>query len=1676
MIELHSKRCPFRSADVESLIRQLYPAPQDYFVNSTGDVAGRLFFRLQSDAADAIVLFWRLRLAGDHLMTPCAEFLSEELEGRVKFLFVSHVKWLLEGELVQRVRKRAEILRNDAVKISALLRKPKTISVLSELQQKRKALLDEINLILNRTEEFKSAMKSVLTYIEGDDSKDSPASGELEVLHFGNGLHWNQIHHIVMRECRRLEDGLPIYAFRLQILRQFVSEKVMVLIGETGSGKSTQLVQFLVDSGVVNGSVVCTQPRKIAAISLAKRVAEESIGCYGDNSVICCPSYSSIQGFQSKILFMTDHSLLQYYMKDNNLSGVSCIIVDEAHERSLNTDLLLAVLKKLIYKRDDLRLIIMSATVDAIKISDYFCGCGTFRVVGRSFPVEINYVPGEHIGNSGSLKSNAGNYPPYVSDVVTMATEIHRSENETGAILAFLTSQMEVEWAREKFQSPSAVSLALHGKQSHEEQNFVFQDYNGKRKIIFATNVAETSLTIPGVKYVIDSGMVKESMFDPKSGMNVLRVCRISQSSANQRAGRAGRTESGKCYRLYSECDFQSMPSQQEPEIRKVHLAVAVLRILALGIKNIQDFDFVDAPGGEAIDMAIRNLVQLGAATSKNGDLQLTADGHCIVKLGIEPRLGKIVLDCCRHGLYREGVALSAVMANASSIFCRVGTVEDKLKSDCLKVQFCHVEGDLFTLLSVYREWESMPRGTQNKWCWENSINAKSMRRCHDVVLELEQCLGKELGITIPRSWLWNPHAVSEMDKRLKEVILSSLVENVAMYSGYDRLGYEVALTGEHFLLHPSCSLHTYSQKPDWVVFSELMSTPNQYLVCVTAIDYDSLFSLGSPLFNVLNMKIRKLQVRVLTGFTSAVLKRFCGKSNSSLTHFISHLQTTFMDKRIGIEIDSDKNEMQLFASSEDIEKIFGLVADAMAYETKWLRNECLEKCLYHGFRRGVTPPVALFGAGAEIKHLELEQRCLTVNVFHSKVNSFDDKELLMFLENFVSGVCGFHKYIGSGQDAEDNEKWGRITFLSPDAAQNAVGLNNVEFFGSLLKVVPAQASDHRMASLPAVRAQVFWPRRESKGYAVVKCERNEARHIVSDCSYIQIRGMPLRCEISRKHGDSLYIKGFCRETSEQELLEMLRRTTDRKILDLFVVRGPAVDYLPRDACETELLKEISSIMPGHSPSSNCCQVKVFPPEPKDFSMRALITFDGRHHLEAAKALDHIEGKVLAGCLPWQKIRCQQMFQSSLSCPAPVYAVIKTQLDSLLNGFRHRKGLSCNLEKNANGSYRVKISANGNKAAAELRKPLEQLMNGKLVTNASLSSNVLQLLFSRDGFMIMKSVQQETDTYILFDKQNLNIRIFGSEDRVELAEQKLAQVLLALHEKKQLEICLRDRAFPHDLMKKLVEKFGPDLQGLKLKLPEVELILDARCHVIHVCGSKEVKQKVEELICDFVESLDVNVLAKPPGVQDPTCSICLCEVENSYKLAACGHEFCQSCLVEQLESAIRSHDGFPITCTHEGCSEQIWVTDLRYLLSCEKLEELFSASLSAFVASSGNKYRFCRSPDCPSVYRVSESGTTGEAFVCGACRVETCTRCHLEYHPFMSCERYKAMKDDPDLSLKEWRQGKDNVKECPVCSYTIEKTEGCNHMTCKCGKHICWVCLKYFSTSGECYAHMGSAH
>lgn len=550
------------------------------------------------------------------------------------------------------------------------------------------------------------------------------------------------------------------------------------------------------------------------------------------------------------------------------------------------------------------------------------------------------------------------------------------------------------------------------------------------------------------------------------------------------------------------------------------------------------------------------------------------------------------------------------------------------------------------------------------------------MRRCEDTVKELEICIERELTLVSPSYWVWNPNVGTKHDKHLKMVILASLAENVAMYTGYDQLGYEVALTGQQVKLHWTCSLLAFGQKPSWVVFGELLSVEDQYLVCVTAFDFEALHMLDPPPpFDPSQMDERRLRVKKVVGCGSTVLKRFCGKSNRSLLSIASRARSLCMDERIGIQVDVEQNEILLYAPPLDMDKVLALVNDALECEKKCLRNECLERYLFHG--QGQVP-IALFGSGAQIKHLEVDQRFLTVDVHYYGDNVVADRELVTFLEKKIDGcICSIRKFAANKQDRDEKEKWGKITFLTPESAMKAAEIQKFDFNGSVLRLFPSLSTgggSFKMPFFPSVTAKIRWPRKESNGIGCLKCPSGDIHTVFNGVSNIVIGTSYAHIKRDPRSNDSILITGLDRNLSDAEVLDALEYATARRDLNFFSFRGKTVQCPSPTACAELLHKRIFACMSSRNPEPNCVQVQVFEPKEDSYYMKAVIKFDRRLHLEAAKALQELNGEVLPGCLPWQKIQCEQSFQSTISCSASIYNIVQRQLRDKLASFKRQRG------------------------------------------------------------------------------------------------------------------------------------------------------------------------------------------------------------------------------------------------------------------------------------------------------------------------------------------------------------------------------------------------------------------
>ncbi|KAH7285182.1 hypothetical protein KP509_33G016900 [Ceratopteris richardii] len=1405
-------------------------------------------------------------------------------------------------------------------------------------------------------------------------------------------------------------------------------------------------------------------------MTLFERVTKESRGCSTHDPLVgslMCASERTDRF--PKIMFMTDHALLQLCLVDELLNWFQCVIVDEAHERTLNTDLLLAMLKRCLDKRSDFKVIIMSATADGELLASYFGACAMYHVAGRNFPVEVIYETEEEDGQITDGNYHYWGHGRHVSKAVQKVKSII-SESEKGDVLAFLTSQAEIEWACSQEYGPNILILPLHGRLQASEQQLVFKAaHDGMRKVVFATNIAETSLTIPGIKFVVDCGLVKESCVDPNNGMTILKICQIDKGAAMQRTGRAGRTEAGICYRLYKRDTFEAMLPHRIPEILRVHLGIAVLKLTALGVQKIETFDFIDSPSQQAICLAVENLTQLGAIRMKEDKLCLTPLGRKIAKLGVDPCLGYIVLKSLSEGLGKEGAVIAGLLSCSSFIFFRAGSEEEKLRSDCLKMRFCQPDGDIFTLLSVYQEWSSIPLSMRNKWCLQNSINVKSMRRCHDFIKDLKCSLRTELNTELPSQWTWYAGGTScHLSVMLRKILLSSMPNNVAVFSGHDSTGYDVVITGKQAYLHPSSSCLVFGQYPTWIVFANLLCTSRAFLTLSIAVEPEWLSEINGALYDVAFLEARRMHKVIISDISRPLLMRICGKFNKSLkllTEKIIHGS----NQRCCLEADHEKRTISIYATLDLLGRARQLVDGAIEQERKWLNSFCVEKPIFQAFP-GRSSPVILFGAGAVIKEVLMPGEFVRVEI--SNVDTFvEDQEVLNLFDMCSEGVAGFYR----NNSPENNGKWGTITFNSQRGAAEAVSMLQDCKIGTFnVKVKPFvifNPHDGCRNFFPVLRATLSWPRRQSSGHAVIRCKTEWERHlIIFRCSGLQVGGSRIQCRPDCKDGRrGVFVYGLRTGISEKELSKALEQTSGCVLEDVHVLRHPARGQPDLEACREALEQEIQQFVPlTRFKATVMCK-------DSDYFTKAAVSFDEREHESAARAIAHLQGRSLSVCQPWQIITCQNTFFSSMKCSEAIYSVLKQEISDLVASLKEQnEGLEVDVIINdGKGGCHVKISAGSLRTVAACKSALERLLEGSIF-GEGLDEDDIQLMFTKEWHQIKRHVEIQTKTFVVFDKRNQTIKIFGSADCKNRARSCLLKNLLQLKEKRKChDIELRGGGWPYGLMREVVKRFGVDLAGLKVLVTGRNVILDQRRHILQVHGSMEdmmkVKAKIEELAVSLKGAQDTVTEA----VNALDCSICLCEVEEKYNLAGCGHGFCRVCIKEQIMSAIRHREGFPLTCAYPMCSQKLLLVDFEALLTTDQQEDLQRASLCAFVASSNGKYKFCVTPDCPSVYRVTEES---KLFNCAACAIRLCTRCNSEYHPGLSCTEYAAFKLDPDLSLKSWCHGKQHVKCCPSCGSTIEKVEGCNHVLCNCKAHLCWLCLCSFKSGDDCYAHLQNVH
>src|SRR5262245_13541400 len=538
----------------------------------------------------------------------------------------------------------------------------------------------------------------------------------------------------------RYPDDLPIAQHRDEIRRAIEQHPVVIVCGETGSGKTTQLPKICLEAGRgVAGVIGHTQPRRIAARAVAARIAEELATAPGQ-LVGYKLRFQDRTRAEGLIKLMTDGILLAETQGDRFLDSYDTIIVDEAHERSLNIDFLLGYLKWLLPRRPDLKLIITSATIDPERFSKHFGDAPIINVSGRSYPVEIRYREVE-------LDEEDETAVDEQAAILSAVDELWAEQ--AGDILVFLSGEREIRETAEslrKHHPQNCEVLPLYSRLSQEEQQRVFKP-SGRRRVVLATNVAETSLTVPGIRAVIDTGVARISRYSHRSRLQRLPIEKISQASANQRSGRCGRVAAGIAIRLYSEEDYKARPAFTEPEIQRTNLAAVILQMHALKLGDIEAFPFVEPPDGRYIRDGQRTLRELGALSEEG---QLTDIGRRLAKLPLDPRLGRILLAGAEEHCLEE----VAVIASALSVpDPRDRPADKQTQADQKHAPLRDEQSDFLSLLKLWAEYDKqrgqLSRAKLRAWCKENFLSYLRLTEWHDVHGQVMEVVKGELALKL---------------------------------------------------------------------------------------------------------------------------------------------------------------------------------------------------------------------------------------------------------------------------------------------------------------------------------------------------------------------------------------------------------------------------------------------------------------------------------------------------------------------------------------------------------------------------------------------------------------------------------------------------------------------------------------------------------------------------------------------------------------------------------------------------------------------------------------------------------------------------------------------------------------------------------------------------------------
>ena len=895
------------------------------------------------------------------------------------------------------------------------------------------------------------------------------------------------------------------------------------------------------------------------------------------------------------------------------------------------------------------------------------------------------------------------------------------------------------------------------------------------------------------------------------------------------------------------------------------------------------------------------------------------------------------------------------------------------------------------------------------------------------------------------------------------KLLLSSFCDNLALFSGYERAGYFLHETMEPVHIHPSSAFRYLGQNPQWVVYSQVLTTSQTFMTDVTSVQEDwieKLIDSGIIKLDIAVIKEHLLQVE-LTGRVGICTGRsLAGLKFLQLRELENEIRAMSATSRVYLDLNLTIGRVQLIGSYAYNDDILNLLKEKVDAKKTTLSIQLREEAVVLNSNVHLV-----IGSGGRLMHVMMPGEFRTVLLMNVPMEMLRDEVAETCKRAGKVAECfQFRKPAG--------DKWGKVTFADPDSAKRAVEEAQALDFPFQLKpnVGQTRGPNH------GFQAKMEWCRKEAKGVAYVGFEDEEdAQQARSGIHTLELGESLARVQPGNRDSKDLFIRGVPSDTTRESVRNaVIQRCAelhceDVKLTKVVIPRHNGTT-MPDDV--DDLRRQLSGKIKQYYKGDDF-YVVVLKAKDHHPTFVSYVTFgDIRQGMKVIQAMDRTE------TMRNQLIRITPIIKTSMTIRENVYDIIEARLEKAMEDAKAKEDVDISLKRLRLGGHVVEITSSDMREAASALAKLQDVTKGTVVP--VISSKVLQQLLHPGSKGWLTQLQRQTKTVIQIDGRQSHVTIHGEENAETHAKEEIQKYMEGCANQEVKLIALKSEDLPASLMKLLFVTYGVHLTELQTATKVAHLEINIKRHTLSVSGSAEsvekVQEKVDQLRQQLQEQPDVFKTANCLG----DCPVCLYPVSTNdcYILECCGHPYCKECIGSLLVNGVRNRE-FPIKCVEDGCKQLLFLVDLTEILKLTQgtWQELQEASLDCYMRKCQEKYRYCVTPDCLMVYRTSSDGTL---FCCDGCHITICTTCHVEQHLGITCDTMKAMSQSQkdDESLKQWLSA-DTIKRslCPQCKVPIEKFAGCNKLQCaKCKAFMCWECKQIFPTEGHVYAHMTDVH